>query len=676
MTDLQHIVTRQEQALDLITRLDRVRDRLRDDDDPRGMFQAIVITLREIFESDACALLLVGETDDEIEALAVSGLTESRAITLCRQGMALEGIQTINTSPLPHAVTVQIILDDYPMGSLFLGRHSRPFNEDDQFLLAHAENQIDSAVIQARTLWSLSHRNQELEAIYEIDRLRDRTSNEHDLIAGFNSLVLNRLQASFCLLLLTHADSGEMQVRSLIDRHNVPASALEELRERARRLTIPQVIESPAGTDNLILLAAPFAVAGARLGAIVVGRTIPYTVPDHRLMHAMMSQMDSAVVYTRIVQQLSQRKRELEIIYRIDRIRDREKDFDGMLQAVLGELAEVVSSEMGYIMLYDQGHDQELELRAHTTNGLVADPDVMQVVQQISRQALMDGYIISSNIPEGKVRSIVAIPLILNDRIIGVFGVVNATNPRGFDHEDKQVLSAITSQIDTAIFERLEQRRMRALLSRSVDPKVLELMLQRASTSVLTGERVVISVLFADLRGSTEWAERTQPEELVVTLNSFLTRMTDVIFKYGGTLDKFVGDEVIGLFGTPLPMPDHAYRAAAAALEMQAIHLELQAEMTHLGRELPFMGIGVSSGEAIAGEFGHPVRSEFTAQGRVMNLGSRLCSAAKGGQVIISHTTYQMAGNLVKVNTLEPLPLKGISNPAPIYELIGVSPQP
>jgi adenylate cyclase len=202
---------------------------------------------------------------------------------------------------------------------------------------------------------------------------------------------------------------------------------------------------------------------------------------------------------------------------------------------------------------------------------------------------------------------------------------------------------------------------------------VLEMMLQRASSSVLTGERVVISVLFADLRGSTEWAERTQPEELVYTLNSFLTRMTDVIFKYGGTLDKFVGDEVIGLFGTPLPMTDHAERAASAALEMQAIHIELQAEMARQGRELPYMGIGVSSGEAIAGEFGHPVRSEFTAQGRVMNLGSRLCSAAKGGQVIISHITREMAGDHVQVNPLEPLPLKGITNPAPIYELISVS---
>ncbi|HEX2906421.1 MAG TPA: adenylate/guanylate cyclase domain-containing protein, partial [Phototrophicaceae bacterium] len=236
-----------------------------------------------------------------------------------------------------------------------------------------------------------------------------------------------------------------------------------------------------------------------------------------------------------------------------------------------------------------------------------------------------------------------------------------------------RILSAITSQADTAIFERLEQRRMRALLSRSVDPKVLERLLQRADTNLLDGERVILTVLFADLRGSTEWAERTQPEELVSTLNTFLGRMTDVIFKYGGTLDKFVGDEVIGLFGTPLKMDDHAYSAACAALEMQLIHQELQAQMAAQGRELPLMGIGISSGEAIAGEFGHPIRSEFTALGRIINLGSRLCGVADGGQVLISQQTYEMVDNLVEADELAIIPqLKGIQQPSRIYQLLGL----
>jgi adenylate cyclase len=213
---------------------------------------------------------------------------------------------------------------------------------------------------------------------------------------------------------------------------------------------------------------------------------------------------------------------------------------------------------------------------------------------------------------------------------------------------------------------------MRMLLSRSVDPKVVEHLLQRANLNVLAGERVILTVIFADLRGSTEWAERTAPEELVRSLNTFLGQMTEVIFKYGGTLDKFVGDEVIGLFGTPVSMSDHGYQAASAALEMQRIHAELQAKFHEEGRELPQMGVGVSSGEAIAGEFGHPIRSEFTALGRIINLGSRLCGAAKGGQILISEETYSLIQPLATVTEIEPISLKGISHATPIYELVSI----
>jgi adenylate cyclase len=420
------------------------------------------------------------------------------------------------------------------------------------------------------------------------------------------------------------------------------------------------------------LLGAPFIVERVRLGAVVVGRETPFTFADHRLINAMMSQMDSAIVYSRTNFQLMQRKKELEVIYRVDRIRDREKDLDTMLLAVLNEICGIVDSETGYVMLYHQGAESELELRSFTKSELFATEPYTKIIQQFSQEALKAGKMLYSNQPEGPIRSIIATPLILNEHIIGVFGVVNSARARGFDAEDRRLLAAITSQIDTAIFERLEQRRMRSLLSRSVDPKVLEHMLQRADTSLLSGERVVLTVIFADLRGSTEWAERTDPEELVTTLNTFLGRMTDVIFKYGGTLDKFVGDEVIGLFGTPVKMEDHAYRAACAALEMQQIHRELQKAIHAQGRELPFMGIGVSSGEAIAGEFGHPVRSEFTALGRIINLGSRLCSAARGGQVIISENTYEMLNGLATVNRIEALALKGISNPGPAYELTDI----
>jgi len=189
---------------------------------------------------------------------------------------------------------------------------------------------------------------------------------------------------------------------------------------------------------------------------------------------------------------------------------------------------------------------------------------------------------------------------------------------------------------------------------------------------VLDGERVNLSVLFADLRGSTRWAEEVAPEEFVATLNIFLGQMTDIILEFGGTLDKFVGDEVIGLFGTPVHMDDHAYQAAGAALKMQVIHQELQAKLIEQGRRLPDMGIGISSGIAIAGEIGHRIRSEFTALGNVINFGSRLCGAAAPKQILISETTQQMIARFAHVNDLGEQTYKGILRPGTTYELISI----
>jgi adenylate cyclase len=201
---------------------------------------------------------------------------------------------------------------------------------------------------------------------------------------------------------------------------------------------------------------------------------------------------------------------------------------------------------------------------------------------------------------------------------------------------------------------------------------VLEYLLSRADAHILAGERVVLTVLFADLRGSTEWTERTSPEELVSTVNRFLSTMTNVIFQHGGVLDKFVGDSVIGLFGAPLYLDDHAARAARAALDMQRAQRDLVAQLRREGKELPPMGIGVCSGEVIAGEFGPPMRTAFTAMGRIVNLCSRLCDAAEAGQTLINQETYDRLQPNCTANPLEPQRLKGISNPPAIYELLAV----
>jgi adenylate cyclase len=148
--------------------------------------------------------------------------------------------------------------------------------------------------------------------------------------------------------------------------------------------------------------------------------------------------------------------------------------------------------------------------------------------------------------------------------------------------------------------------------------------------------------------------------------------MTDVIFEYGGTLDKFVGDEVIGLFGAPLPMEDHAVRCTVAAYRMQQVMAEMRQELAERGYELPPMGVGVSSGEAICGEFGTSQRTDYTAMGRMMNLGARLCSAASAGEIMISAATMEAVKDIARVERVDDVALKGIGQ-ATAYKLLKIN---
>jgi adenylate cyclase len=663
-----------EKQLDLLVAMDAARDSVDETSDPMMMFRHIVRVLKVYFEADAASVLLVDVKTGETELIACVGMPQQMGVELARESMAFSQPQAILSTAWKHTIGLRIFIDREKIvaGGIVLARDASEFPDSLLQLLKLAESQIDSAVVQARTMWRLAERNRELEAIYQIDRLRDDAPDEDALMISFGKLLSKHFEAEYSQIIVHNLETDEMESRSLICAKELPDDAFQTMLELTRDIQTTTIMPVPPSFGMEIeLLAAPFIVVGRRLGAVIVGRERQFQVRDTRLMIAMTSQMDSAIAKNRTSLQLAARTRELEAIYRIDHIRDKTDDFDEMLKHVLMELCTAVKSEMGYLMLYNARKQAPLELKVTTHEDIPAS--YLDIIQRASKEALESEDVVGYSNLDSSVKSIIAVPLILNAQIIGVFGAINSVHPHGFTPDDARLLSAITSQVDTAVFERLERRRMRQVMSRSVDPKVLEALLKRADDSVLSGERVVISCLFADLRGSTEWAERTEPEELVQLLNSFLGMMTDVIFKYGGTLDKFVGDEVIALFNTPTSMPNHALISAKCAIEMQTVHQRLRAEFEKQRKNLPAMGIGISTGEVIAGEFGTPIRTDFTAMGRVMNLGARLCGSAEGNQIVISENTFIDVQSFARVRELEPQVLKGIQRQVKTYELLSIS---
>lgn len=214
-----------------------------------------------------------------------------------------------------------------------------------------------------------------------------------------------------------------------------------------------------------------------------------------------------------------------------------------------------------------------------------------------------------------------------------------------------------------------EKEMIKRAFTRYVAREVVDEILKDPEKLVLTGERRDVTVLFCDIRGFTPIAERLSPEEVVTLLNEFYELMIDTTFKHDGTLDKFLGDAVMAIFGAPIHHEDHALRAVRTAVAMQAGVAELSRRRQANGKDPITVGIGISAGETVAGTVGTEERMEYTVIGDSVNLAARLESHAKPGQILISENTYQKIQEKVEVKPLGPIRVKGKEHQVEIYEV-------
>ena len=683
--------SQEARELEIIVALDHIRDTVTD---PRQLLTSVAQAVAGRLGADLCLLSVVDEVTGEPELRAVDdrlgvfgALPRPALDQAIRRALSLETTSILEVSPdlrragLHHllAASLRAEAEGTPLGALLLFNRDQPFDEAMRGLLAAAASQADSAIVQARRIAQLQERNRQLEAIYQIDRIRDTTNDVQSLLSSIASVTTNTLNADLGLICLLDEETGRLELKAVDDRlgvfGRVRGDAWHVAAEQAVALDGVALLEpGPAlrAQGMRHLLAAPLTVAGERLGALLLARAgAPFGPADRDLLQAVVSQTDSAIVHARTFRRLRWRNKELEAIYRVDRIRDQGLEFNAMLNAVLNELCSVIEAEMGFIMLFDET-GRELELKASTSDDICRVAEHYHLIKMAANEALRQAGMVDKVDLSPVIRSLVCVPLILRDQVIGVFGAVNRHGAGGFTAEDKRLLMAITSQVDTAIFESLEKRHIRTAFRRFVGPAVMERMLNMPARDFFQVERLPLTVLFSDMRGFTTIAERTAPEVIVEILNQHLTAMTEVVLAHEGTLDKFVGDEVMAVFGAPVPMPDHALRAVQTALEMQRAHGELLARWSAEGREGAPIGIGINTGEMVVGNIGCELQVDYTVIGDAVNLGSRLCGIAKEGQILISEATYQLVRDHVRVNKLSPVRVKGRMQPVQIYEVLGL----
>jgi adenylate cyclase len=209
-----------------------------------------------------------------------------------------------------------------------------------------------------------------------------------------------------------------------------------------------------------------------------------------------------------------------------------------------------------------------------------------------------------------------------------------------------------------------------------VSPEVVDQLVDNPAALQFGGEIRPVTVLFTDIRDFTTYTERHPPQEVVQMLREYLTRMAAQVIDNQGTLDKFIGDAVMAIFGAPVPYPDHAARACRAALAMIEELEKLTAKWVLEGREPFRMGIGINTGEMVVGNLGSEQLFDYTAVGDGVNLGARLESLNKEYKaercIIISESTYEAARDVIEVRPLGEVRVKGKTRPVVIYELLGL----
>ncbi|NOH03271.1 MAG: adenylate/guanylate cyclase domain-containing protein [Chloroflexi bacterium] len=234
-------------------------------------------------------------------------------------------------------------------------------------------------------------------------------------------------------------------------------------------------------------------------------------------------------------------------------------------------------------------------------------------------------------------------------------------------------LGVVLPTLEQAVSQEREKRRLRSLFSRFISPEMVDQMIATQDLNSLN-KRSNISILFSDIRGFTTLSEKLTPEDVVALLNPYLEAMSRVIYKHGGTVDKYEGDAIIAFFGEPVHYEDHAVRALRAAMDMRKALAELKARWEKEGRPSHIeMGVGINSGEVFVGLLGSEQRINYTVIGDNANLASRLQDLTKtyAWPVLISESTYQQIKDEFEVEFADAVTVKGKTQPVNVYKVIG-----
>lgn len=441
------------------------------------------------------------------------------------------------------------------------------------------------------------------------------------------------------------------------------------------------------------ILCTPLLVKNMAIGVLeVINKELNshFVDDDLRILNILANNISIVIENARLFDTSLKKINELNTLSEISRNINSILDLDPLLKVVMHNATEVMKAEVSSVLLLDEDEKELIFRIALGEKGEKVKKIKLKVGEGIAGWVAKTGKAIIVNDVKNeprfnkrvdrktgfKTRSILCVPLYSKEKMIGVLQVINKHENLPFTKGDEELLHTFACHAAIAIenaklYENIrEEERKRGIYQRFLSPQIVDEIMNKAKTISLGGRRQNVTILFSDIRGFTEITEAKPPEYIVDLLNEYFAEMIDVIFKYGGTLDKFIGDGLMAIFGTPIYYKDHAKRGVAAALEMQEKLKALNMRNRKRGFVELAVGIGVNTGSVIAGNIGSQKRMEYTVVGNGVNIASRLEGLAQGGQILITESTYnELKGLKLDVEKLKQVQVRGKRGAMDIYQV-------
>ncbi len=502
-----------------------------------------------------------------------------------------------------------------------------------------------------------------LKLVLHIDQICNQEGDAREFLPSLLHQ-LAQIIGAHTVVVTINTESGKQNVFARYDRGEIQMDDQKALDLAGRVLTSREWIEQSDTDDKLQnIMALPIKKLDRILGCIILAnKSTHFTEYDRMVATVVEARLDNVIdewINAREQKILSIENR---VMKDLDQIRDETEDQGDALDKMISLILDAVEAQIGFITLYDSEKDRHLPggkilrgSRPMSQTDYKTVGDIIRHAKEKRRPVTRD------KIENSEIESIIVAPMFFSRLFLGAVVLINKVKGGPFTKDDKRIIQSVTQIIDSYIFQEERYKRLMMLVGTEASRDVEEALMGRRPDTA-RGQRMQITMLFADIRDYSQKTKNMDPDTVVRMLNDYFNAITPVITTHSGIVDKYVGDEVVALFTQSTAQGSHHLLAVEAALALQEELERVNREWELTGRPTIDVGIGIHTGEVVLGQIGSYERKDYTAIGTNMNFAARLQTIAGPGEIILSEATYVGLTGKITARRIGPFTIKGFGD--------------